>query len=361
MPTRGRYLEILIEHLQRRLSPEGMHIRSPERFYKDAKPIGEIDVTIRGDLGSAKVFIGIECRDRPSDGPQGLDWIQQILGKKQLLKVDKMVAVSSTGFTPGAAQLAAEHGIDTLVAANVTETEVDHFLHLAEFALCVYRFEPRHVKCKLVAPDGRLPGDVNKTSVRDEGFPSPVPFPLFVQALGSLLVEHWDPELKFSEKWANANFEVTRDDPFLLSWDGPEHPTRLTLKMRVWREVRRGKVVLTRCSSASNQPDAYVGVVRATLAKKPLQLFFTVDPLSLDNPSRFVGKFCRPNGEPFFPTGTPIQMRMYSPTMSWAPKAWEYALATAPYTGPRVTVAVRMPNGPGFTPPPPAPAAPART
>jgi len=58
--------------------------------------------------------VGIERRDRPSDGPQGLAWINELIGKKCRLRIDKLVAVSSTGFLPEALDAAREHGIDTL-------------------------------------------------------------------------------------------------------------------------------------------------------------------------------------------------------------------------------------------------------
>ena len=94
MPREGRFLEILVKHLQEFLIPESFIIRSPEEFYRDGIRLGEIDVTVRGDFGLSKVFVGLECRDRPSDGPQGVGWIREIQGKKEDLQVDKMVAVA---------------------------------------------------------------------------------------------------------------------------------------------------------------------------------------------------------------------------------------------------------------------------
>ena len=106
MATKGRFLEILVKFIERTLSSDEVTITSPERFYSSGKQIGEIDITIRGKFGSSIIFVGIECRDRPSDGPQGIDWIELIAGKKSLLKVDKMVAVSTTGFRTEAVEAA---------------------------------------------------------------------------------------------------------------------------------------------------------------------------------------------------------------------------------------------------------------
>jgi len=121
MPRKGRFLEILVKHLEQFLAPEGFTIRSPEEFYRDGIKIGEIDVTVRGDFGLSRVFVGLECRDRPSDGPQGRDWIREVMGKKEDLQVDKLVAVSSTGFTPPAEDLAERFGIDLITVENVNE------------------------------------------------------------------------------------------------------------------------------------------------------------------------------------------------------------------------------------------------
>lgn len=101
MPRKGRLLEQLVKHFQEQLAPQGVVVQSPEEF-RDANgnKLGEIDVTLRGRFGTSRIFIGIECRDRPADAPQGNDWITQIDGKKRLFGADRMIALSSTGFTP---------------------------------------------------------------------------------------------------------------------------------------------------------------------------------------------------------------------------------------------------------------------
>ena len=87
MAEKGQFLEIMMANLQSYLGPEGVDVKLRERFRNRAsgKPIGEIDITVRGDFGTSKFFWGIECRDRPADGPQGLPWIREIVGKKQQL------------------------------------------------------------------------------------------------------------------------------------------------------------------------------------------------------------------------------------------------------------------------------------
>src|SRR5205809_423690 len=105
MARKGRFLEILVAQLEGLLAPEGIVVTSPEVFRQNGKIIAEIDVTLRGKFGSSEIFVGLECRARPGDGPQGVPWIRDIKGKKDQCGVDKMIAVSTTGFVPGAEDL----------------------------------------------------------------------------------------------------------------------------------------------------------------------------------------------------------------------------------------------------------------
>lgn len=127
MPRQGRFLEIMVKHMQEFLAPEGINVQSPEIFYKNGVKIGEIDVTLRGNFGSSRIFVGVECRDRPSDGPQGIPWISEIYGKKSLLEVDKMIAVSTTGFTVEAINSAKKLGIDLLTVNNVEDINISNW------------------------------------------------------------------------------------------------------------------------------------------------------------------------------------------------------------------------------------------
>lgn len=116
MARKGRLLEILVYCLQNAANTETIEIRSPELFFdEDGDFIGEVDVTLRGTLGSRKVLFGIECRDRPGGSPQGRAWIRELLGKKIDLGLTGMAAVSSTGFTKTAIKLAVKNRILLIV------------------------------------------------------------------------------------------------------------------------------------------------------------------------------------------------------------------------------------------------------
>ncbi len=124
MPRKGRFLELLVKQLQESLVSEGIEVRSPEEFYKGGQKIGEIDVTLRGKFGTSTVFVGIECRDRPQDGPQGREWIREIIGEKEDFCIHKMIAVSSTGFTQPAIELAEKTDVQLLVLDEATQNDL---------------------------------------------------------------------------------------------------------------------------------------------------------------------------------------------------------------------------------------------
>jgi hypothetical protein len=110
-----------------------MQVQSPESFYRNGKQIGEIDVTLRGRFGTANIFVGIECRARPSEGPQGVAWLNEIVGKKENLCVDKMIAVSTTGFVPEALETAREQRIDLLTFSDYDGPYEPGMLQTIEF------------------------------------------------------------------------------------------------------------------------------------------------------------------------------------------------------------------------------------
>jgi Restriction endonuclease len=137
----GQFLEKMMANLQSYLGPQGAVVTPREKFYnpETGKQIGEIDVTLRGDFGTSKFFYGLECRDRPADGPQGLPWIREIVGKKEQLKPDKMIAISSTGFTDDAIEFASDRNIDLITIAAPSEDIPPEWLRIITFSYTDWR------------------------------------------------------------------------------------------------------------------------------------------------------------------------------------------------------------------------------
>lgn len=122
----GKFLEMLVECLQRLLTSDGISVTCNEKFYSKGRQVGEVDVVLRGKLGSANMVVGIECRDRKN--PQDRTWIRNLIGKREDLAkfgFNHWVAVSSSGFTSTAEELAKEANIEILVPGTVEPVDAD--------------------------------------------------------------------------------------------------------------------------------------------------------------------------------------------------------------------------------------------
>ena len=114
MTTDGKQLEALVSFVEKTLLPQSFDVKTNERVYNDAGvQIAELDIKIRGKVGSTNIVWLIECRDRPSDGPAPSSWIEQLVGRRERFKFNKVTAVSTTGFAPGAIDFAQSQGIET--------------------------------------------------------------------------------------------------------------------------------------------------------------------------------------------------------------------------------------------------------
>jgi hypothetical protein len=113
------------------LIPKGFEIEARERIYNNTGvQIAEFDIVIKGKLGSAQLKWLIECRDRPSEGPAPAGWIEQLSGRRQRFNFDKVMAVSSTGFSDGAKEEARRTGIDIRAMDSLTYESVMSWLPL---------------------------------------------------------------------------------------------------------------------------------------------------------------------------------------------------------------------------------------
>lgn len=116
----GILLEMLVEFFQKLVSNEGIIISRRKTFRESGRVIAEVDVFLVGRFGSSEMSLAIECRDRKE--PQGSDWIQQIIGKRDTLRrfgVRHWMAVSESGFTQGASEIAHSAGIELMVPGDL--------------------------------------------------------------------------------------------------------------------------------------------------------------------------------------------------------------------------------------------------
>lgn len=128
MPRQGRELEKLVAQLEYVLSDTPFKVKSPD-FLKDRSSgtVREVDVSVRGRVGSVDLLVIYECRDR--DETEDVTWIEQIAQKGEDVGAHRVVAVSSEGFTQGATNKAAAKDVVLRTVADVDVTDLFDWLH----------------------------------------------------------------------------------------------------------------------------------------------------------------------------------------------------------------------------------------
>lgn len=110
----GVLLELLAEFFHSAILGGNATITRRKVYRRRSRVIAEIDLLLEGQ---GQRF-AIECRDRRK--PQGLTWIQQIVGKRLFLhdyRIDAWFALSASGFTEDATEFARAAGVELLVPA----------------------------------------------------------------------------------------------------------------------------------------------------------------------------------------------------------------------------------------------------
>ena len=136
MGNSGKNLELLVKKVEEILLPEGFRVESREKIFNDeGVQVAELDVLISGKLSTTEIQWLIECRDRPSEGSAPTSWIEQLVGRRDRLKLNKVTAVSTTGFSPGAIDYAREAGIEIRTVKDVSREEVADWLSIPGMVL----------------------------------------------------------------------------------------------------------------------------------------------------------------------------------------------------------------------------------
>ena len=122
MAGSGKNLEALVKSVEEILLPKGFTVSIREKIHNDEGiQIAELDVIISGRLGSTNIEWLIECRDRPSKGASPVSWIEQLVGRRDRLGFNKVTAVSTTSFSPGAVDYARESDIELRTVDEINE------------------------------------------------------------------------------------------------------------------------------------------------------------------------------------------------------------------------------------------------
>lgn len=106
-----RRFELQLAEIEAALSGTSAKIKSPDHLPDvDTGEMREVDATMRFEIGSTSIIVGFECRKRKT--PQDVIWVEQLASKRQSLKLDKLIAVSASGFTSAFKAKANRMGIE---------------------------------------------------------------------------------------------------------------------------------------------------------------------------------------------------------------------------------------------------------
>lgn len=133
MPRAGRPLEEFVRELERLLIDQPVEIRSPDFVMGKHSGIRrELDVGIR-ESGSDRILVMIECRDRQNT--QDVGWMDCLVGKRDDVDVERVVAVSPSGFSPGARSIARVKGIELRTFQEVNLETIKDWISLREMVV----------------------------------------------------------------------------------------------------------------------------------------------------------------------------------------------------------------------------------
>lgn len=146
MANTGTWLENLVRQIEEFLLPQGFTVSVNDKVYNDdGIQIAEFDIEIVGRLGSTEIKWLIECRDRPAHGAAPASWIEQLVGRRDRFHFDKVTAVSTTGFAPGAIEYARTAAIETRTVSELTPRDVTQWFGMSHVPIL-----ERHIELKII-------------------------------------------------------------------------------------------------------------------------------------------------------------------------------------------------------------------
>ncbi|TWT67267.1 restriction endonuclease [Allorhodopirellula solitaria] len=152
MPKRTNSFQQSIRFIYEAIAEQGFVVlESEELTDSDGSTLREVDLLIRGSVAGHAVSIAIECRDRSRKDT--VEWIDQLIGKYTAIPVQKVVAVSATGFSRSATDKAKKHQIETLTLAQAEEADWAGFVKLGAVVTHSPKFELLSVEPLTEDPD----------------------------------------------------------------------------------------------------------------------------------------------------------------------------------------------------------------
>lgn len=122
MPARTNEFQELVRTIYGQLVPTGVSVTESALLKeRDSSSSREVDILVETRLAGTVIRLAVECRDRSRTSD--IEWIDQLIGKYRDLPVDRVVAVSRSGFTKAAAEKACANRIDLRSLENALESD----------------------------------------------------------------------------------------------------------------------------------------------------------------------------------------------------------------------------------------------
>jgi hypothetical protein len=192
MARLGRDLEKVVSLLEGTLQQSGIEMKSPDFLPdKDTGTLREVDISLRGRIGSSGILAIIECRDRGAT--QDVTWIEQVISKSISVNADKAMAVSSSKFSEPSRLKAEKNNIELRTLEEINPADVtDWFVKLPY--LLIYRLHTNflHISFYPQKPDGE---EIYAIA------------PLFKRKIDNKSVS-------FNDIWLSISSDVQKDIPF---------------------------------------------------------------------------------------------------------------------------------------------------
>lgn len=107
MTNDGRGLEKFVSDVENVLVGSSLRLTKNRRIYSnDGIQLAELDLEIEGIINGRPFRALLECRDRPSQGKAPASWIQQMAARRLQFEFNKVIAISTTGFSDAAVEAA---------------------------------------------------------------------------------------------------------------------------------------------------------------------------------------------------------------------------------------------------------------
>jgi hypothetical protein len=152
MPKRSNQFQKIVTYISEQLAPLGATVKEsvelPEKGLSGV--VREVDTLIEVGAGLTRVRIAVESRDRKRK--DDVEWIDCLIGKYALLPVDRVLAVSNTGFSASAKRKAEVHNIEVLSPQELVSTDWPSKFQKIGMALLQSLFHLQYVEFETTPP-----------------------------------------------------------------------------------------------------------------------------------------------------------------------------------------------------------------